>query len=104
VLTPSGYLLRAPLGAKLRRLKILTVPEVIGPTSISITRFGQSCDFNDSIDCATLGYHDHTAEDLKQDHTKAKEYFSKACDDGCHIGCTNLGILYIEGKGVQIKN
>lgn len=37
----------------------------------------------------------------KQDFSKAKEYFEKACDLKEGLGCFNLGALYYSGKGVE---
>ncbi len=37
----------------------------------------------------------------KQDFSKAKEYFEKACDLNNGGGCSNLGVLYQNGQGVE---
>ncbi|MEJ8588505.1 tetratricopeptide repeat protein [Helicobacter pylori] len=37
----------------------------------------------------------------KQDFSKAKEYFEKACDLNSGGGCCNLGVLYYNGDGVK---
>ncbi|NPS34834.1 tetratricopeptide repeat protein, partial [Helicobacter pylori] len=37
----------------------------------------------------------------KQDFSKAKEYFEKACDLNDGLGCSNLGSLYYNGEGVE---
>ncbi|GAA8323806.1 hypothetical protein HpBT193_05340 [Helicobacter pylori] len=37
----------------------------------------------------------------KQDFSKAKGYFEKACDLNDGGGCSNLGVLYQNGQGVE---
>ncbi|WQZ22313.1 sel1 repeat family protein [Helicobacter pylori] len=37
----------------------------------------------------------------KQDFSKAKKYFEKACDLNIGDGCENLGVLYTTGRGVE---
>ncbi|WP_441730114.1 tetratricopeptide repeat protein [Helicobacter pylori] len=37
----------------------------------------------------------------KQDFSKAKEYFEKACDLNNGGGCNGLGVLYKDGQGVE---
>ncbi|MFT2723534.1 tetratricopeptide repeat protein [Helicobacter pylori] len=37
----------------------------------------------------------------KQDFSKAKGYFEKACDLNNGGGCSNLGVLYQNGDGVK---
>ncbi|GAA9035236.1 hypothetical protein HpHA134_02120 [Helicobacter pylori] len=37
----------------------------------------------------------------KQDFSKAKGYFEKACDLNNGGGCSNLGVLYQNGQGVE---
>ncbi len=37
----------------------------------------------------------------KQDFSKAKEYFEKACGLNNGWGCNNLGVLYRDGQGVE---
>ncbi|GAA7230395.1 hypothetical protein ID0463_06680 [Helicobacter pylori] len=37
----------------------------------------------------------------KQDFSKAKEYFEKACDLKDGLGCAFLGGLYYSGEGVE---
>lgn len=37
----------------------------------------------------------------KQDFSKAKKYFEKACDLKYGRGCNNLGVLYRDGQGVE---
>ncbi|GAA8464445.1 hypothetical protein KKKH24_00460 [Helicobacter pylori] len=37
----------------------------------------------------------------KQDFSKAKGYFEKACDLNNGGGCSNLGVLYQNGEGVE---
>ncbi len=37
----------------------------------------------------------------KQDFSKAKGYFEKACDLNNGGGCSNLGVLYYNGDGVK---
>ncbi len=37
----------------------------------------------------------------KQDFSKARKYFEKACDLNNGGGCSNLGVLYYNGDGVK---
>ncbi len=37
----------------------------------------------------------------KQDFSKAKGYFEKACDLNIGRGCGALGVLYVNGQGVE---
>ncbi|WRD63354.1 sel1 repeat family protein [Helicobacter pylori] len=37
----------------------------------------------------------------KQDFSKARKYFEKACDLNNGRGCSNLGVLYQNGQGVE---
>ncbi|GAA6873265.1 hypothetical protein HpHNI6_12680 [Helicobacter pylori] len=37
----------------------------------------------------------------KQDFSKARKYFEKACDLNNGRGCKNLGVLYYNGQGVE---
>ncbi|GAA7176471.1 hypothetical protein HpCK60_03150 [Helicobacter pylori] len=37
----------------------------------------------------------------KQDFSKARKYFEKACDLNNGGGCSNLGVLYQNGEGVE---
>ncbi|WQS73491.1 sel1 repeat family protein [Helicobacter pylori] len=37
----------------------------------------------------------------KQDFSKARKYFEKACDLNNGRGCNNLGVLYRDGQGVE---
>ncbi|GAA7455480.1 hypothetical protein Yangon222_04600 [Helicobacter pylori] len=37
----------------------------------------------------------------KQDFSKAKGYFEKACGLNNGMGCKNLGVLYYNGDGVK---
>ncbi|GAA6805712.1 hypothetical protein BTM505_08150 [Helicobacter pylori] len=37
----------------------------------------------------------------KQDFSKAREYFEKACDLNNGGGCSDLGLLYEYGQGVE---
>lgn len=37
----------------------------------------------------------------KQDFSKAKKYFEKACDLNNSVGCGALAVLYINGQGVE---
>ncbi|GAA9079949.1 hypothetical protein Taitung30_02100 [Helicobacter pylori] len=37
----------------------------------------------------------------KQDFSKARKYFEKACDLNNGGGCSNLGVLYQNGQGVE---
>lgn len=37
----------------------------------------------------------------KQDFSKARKYFEKACDLNISGGCGALGILYDDGEGVE---
>lgn len=37
----------------------------------------------------------------KQDFSKARKYFEKACDLNNGWGCSNLGVLYEYGQGVE---
>ncbi|GAA8805581.1 hypothetical protein VN1316_04980 [Helicobacter pylori] len=37
----------------------------------------------------------------KQDFSKAKGYFEKACDLNNGGGCNGLGVLYKDGQGVE---
>ena len=36
-----------------------------------------------------------------KDYDKAFESFKKACDGGDMLGCSNLGSMYADGKGVE---
>ena len=38
---------------------------------------------------------------MEQNYTEAFRYYKLACDNGVHIGCTNLGFLYENGQGVE---
>ncbi len=40
----------------------------------------------------------------KQDFSKARKYFEKACDLNNGGGCINLGVLYQNGQGVKRLN
>ncbi len=37
----------------------------------------------------------------KQDFSKARKYFEKACDLNNGGGCNGLGVLYKDGQGVE---
>jgi TPR repeat protein len=37
----------------------------------------------------------------RQDDQKAAEYYKIACDGGDGLGCTYLGLMYEDGRGVQ---
>ncbi|WP_147588954.1 tetratricopeptide repeat protein [Helicobacter pylori] len=37
----------------------------------------------------------------KQDFSKARKYFEKACDLNIGRGCNGLGVLYQNGQGVE---
>lgn len=52
--------------------------------------------------CAVLGslYLDGIGG-VKQDYFKAVEFYTKSCDGGVAYICTNLGIMYADGKGVR---
>ncbi len=73
VLPPGSsgkYRLRAPSGAELRRLGTITVPEKIGPTSLSVTQLEKSCKLNDGVGCAKLGYLYHTDDQQSFDDSR----------------------------------
>jgi TPR repeat protein len=38
---------------------------------------------------------------VKQDDSKAVKFYQKACDLNDGNGCSNLGLMYEEGKGVK---
>ena len=77
-----------------------TVPELIGATSLPVSELKRSCNLNDGVGCAKLGYLYHTGQIVKQDFTKAKEYYSKSCNMNVGVACNNLGELYEYGEGV----
>ena len=37
----------------------------------------------------------------KSNYTEAMKLFQKSCDSGNNDGCNNIGLLYIQGKGVN---
>ena len=43
-------------------------------------------------------------EGVKQDKSKAVGLYTKACDGGDMLGCSNLGLIYAKGEGVQQDN
>lgn len=61
------------------------------------------CDDNQSLACMLLGDFYSNSID-KQDYDKAKKYSEKACLLGHSIGCFNVAIIYIAGKGVKIDH
>ena len=63
----------------------------------NIVRMQQECINNNAKKCNELGI----LYLRKQDYTKAKEYYSRACDGKYTSGCFNLGGMYSNGEGVQ---
>lgn len=77
----------------------------------SITQLKEACDLDDARSCTALGliYRDgedvimyrNAAKGVKKDFSKAKKYFSKACDLNYGVGCYSLARLYTTGEGVK---
>jgi TPR repeat protein len=44
---------------------------------------------------------DEKGKGVKQDDFKALKFYQKACDLNFSGGCSNLGFMYKEGKGVS---
>jgi len=51
--------------------------------------------------CFMVGTVYDNGEGVKQDKTKAREYYTKACELESATGCFNLGSMYYNGEGVK---
>lgn len=60
-----------------------------------------ACASGNYKECCNLGVMYVNGKKVKQDYSKAVEYFSKACEHNNSKGCYNLGIMYHSGKGVS---
>jgi TPR repeat protein len=61
----------------------------------------KACDGGIAVGCFNLGTLYDFAQGVKQDYSKAFEYYKKACDGGEVAGCTILGYSYDNGRGVK---
>lgn len=52
--------------------------------------------------CVNLGLMYDNGFGVKQNHKKAIELYSIACDGGSATACSNIGVMYEKGQGVQI--
>jgi TPR repeat protein len=60
---------------------------------------------NPRLEQPLLSFKSHAFwKNLKQDDFKALKFFQKACDLNFSGGCSNLGFMYKEGKGVRKSN
>ena len=63
--------------------------------------YEQACNANDAKGCSRLGVARLKGEaGADKDATKAYLAFKKSCDLGYGAGCSNLGVLYEDGRGV----
>src|SRR6185369_10645292 len=51
-------------------------------------------------ECTNLGYVHEKGIGVEQDYRAAADYYKRACDLKKPVGCSNLGILYDQGRGV----
>ena len=56
------------------------------------------CDHNNPTACLQLGSMYHIGDGVKQNFSKAKELYAKACSLGLASGCSNLGFMYESGQ------
>ena len=67
------------------------------PACAQDSRLVTSCEGGDLAACNNLG----VDYDLAGRPAEAVQYFSKVCDGGLAIGCSNLAEFYYDGRGVQ---
>lgn len=71
----------------------------------STEHFKKSCNYNNYLGCALAGISYKNGDGIKQNHKKASELFTKACDSNVviarEIACQELGLLYYYGNGVR---
>jgi TPR repeat protein len=61
----------------------------------------KACEVGGSADaCNSVGFMYQNNMGVAKDYTKAREYYSKACNDDSSFSCNNLGTLYQDGLGV----
>lgn len=60
-----------------------------------------SNDFIPNISCNILGSLYNFGEGVRQDYSKAMQYYKKSCDLGSGDGCYSMAMLYYWGSGVQ---
>ncbi len=60
----------------------------------------QACNAGKGMECLFVASWYMSGKDVKQDSSKAVEFFWKACEAGAAIGCYNLGNMYARGEGV----
>ncbi len=60
----------------------------------------QSCNSGKGMECLFVASWYMEGKKVKQDSSKAAEFFLKACEAGAAIGCYNLGNMYSQGEGV----
>ena len=74
------------------------------PTAKDVQRWESGCARGDALLCAAAGdsYRLANIKGVRQDKFKAVELYTKACDGGNADGCTNLGVMYVNGEGVKL--
>ncbi|MDR0467562.1 MAG: sel1 repeat family protein [Campylobacteraceae bacterium] len=64
--------------------------------------YQEQCDMEDDFSsCAILGNMHINDQGIGMDHFKAKEYFTKACENDEQEGCVGLGKLHLNGVSVR---
>ena len=59
--------------------------------------YQKGCEQEDTSSCFQVGYAYYTGNGVKQDFTKAKAFYSKACDLGENLGCEGYRELQQQG-------
>ena len=70
----------------------------------SLKQLRKACYLNNGFVCSRLGFLYMNGEDVKQNYSKAKKYYSKACALNDKTGCYMLGVFYEYGSGSLEQN
>ncbi|WP_149711749.1 tetratricopeptide repeat protein [Campylobacter concisus] len=57
----------------------------------------KACDSGNARGCSNLGFLYDEGQDVNQNFSTAKQYYSKACDLGLQLGCDNYRKLNEKG-------
>ena len=72
-------------------------------TAKDVQQWESECARGDALSCGAAGesYHLSNITGVRQDKFKAVELYTKACDGGEAVGCSNLGVMFEKGEGVK---
>lgn len=71
----------------------------------------KACDLKDAYSCGFIGafYDEDAVKDIEAhnvlplDYKKAREFYNKGCELGDGMSCTNLALIYLNGRGVIVN-